>query len=93
MIVFPAVMLILATSFAASTSMTVVANPLAIESPCNKICAVDPACGLCIGCGRSLAEITHWIGYDAAERARIMAELPQRLASLRATAANRSKRA
>ena len=28
-----------------------------IESPCIKVCAVDPRSGLCLGCGRSLAEI------------------------------------
>ena len=40
--------------------MTAVANSPAIESPCNKICTLDPASGLCIGCGRSLAEIARW---------------------------------
>jgi predicted Fe-S protein YdhL (DUF1289 family) len=50
-----------------------------IESPCNKICAVDPISALCVGCGRTLAEIEGWIRFSAAERARIMAELPRRL--------------
>jgi uncharacterized protein len=63
--------------------MTVIANLPAIASPCNKVCAVDPDSGLCVGCGRSLAEIASWIGLSEAERSRIMAELPQRLASLR----------
>ncbi len=53
-----------------------------IETPCDKICTVDPASGLCIGCGRSLAEIARWTAYSDAERARIMAELPQRLAAM-----------
>ena len=56
----------------------------AIETPCDKICTVDPASGLCIGCGRSLAEIERWTAYSDAERARVMAELPQRIAALRA---------
>jgi hypothetical protein len=30
------------------------------ESPCNKVCVIDAACGLCIGCGRSLAEVGGW---------------------------------
>ena len=50
-----------------------------IESPCNKICAVDPVSALCVGCGRTLAEIAGWIRFSADERARIMAELPRRL--------------
>lgn len=54
-----------------------------IETPCNKVCAVDPVSGLCVGCGRTVAEIAGWIGFTAADRARVMAELPQRLAKLR----------
>lgn len=93
MIAFPAAMRIFATLIAASTSMTVVANVPAIASPCNKVCAVDPDSGLCLGCGRNLEEITSWIGLSDAERSRIMAELPQRLDSLRERNANPAKRA
>src|SRR5262249_27668945 len=53
-----------------------------IESPCNKVCAVDPISALCIGCGRNLAEIEGWMRMGAHERARIMAPLPRRLAAL-----------
>jgi predicted Fe-S protein YdhL (DUF1289 family) len=52
----------------------------AIESPCNKICSLDPVSALCVGCGRTMAEIESWIRLSADERARIMAELPRRLA-------------
>jgi uncharacterized protein len=51
-----------------------------IATPCNKVCAIDPAFGLCIGCGRTAAEIAGWIGFTAEERATIMAGLPRRLA-------------
>jgi predicted Fe-S protein YdhL (DUF1289 family) len=53
-------------------------TPPAIASPCVKICAVDGASGLCVGCLRTLGEIAAWSGLDPAERARIMAELPAR---------------
>ena len=53
-----------------------------IESPCNKVCTVDPISKLCAGCGRSLAEIEGWIRFSTEERARIMAELPLRLTAL-----------
>jgi len=53
-----------------------------IESPCNKICVVDARSDLCIGCGRTIAEIAGWSAMTAAERARVMAELPERLAGL-----------
>jgi predicted Fe-S protein YdhL (DUF1289 family) len=51
----------------------------AMETPCEKICILDQASGLCRGCGRSLAEIGRWTAYSDGERARIMAELPNRL--------------
>lgn len=55
-----------------------------ISSPCTKVCAVSGRTGLCIGCGRTLAEIAAWGGLSEAERAAIMAELPQRLAQAEA---------
>lgn len=53
-----------------------------IETPCIKVCVLEPDSGLCIGCGRSRAEIGGWTGFAAAERRAIMAELPNRLATL-----------
>ena len=61
-----------------------IANPVmaAIETPCEKLCILDDASGLCRGCGRSLDEIARWSAYSDAERARVTAELPRRLAAL-----------
>ena len=56
----------------------------AIETPCDKICILDDASGLCRGCGRTVDEIARWTAYNDAERARVMAQLPRRLAALRA---------
>jgi predicted Fe-S protein YdhL (DUF1289 family) len=53
-----------------------------IETPCNRVCVVHPTLGQCIGCGRSLDEIARWSDFAPAERARIMAQLPGRLATL-----------
>jgi len=53
-----------------------------IVSPCEKICTVDPGSGLCSGCGRSLAEIEHWVKYSDAERERIIQDLPERLEAM-----------
>jgi predicted Fe-S protein YdhL (DUF1289 family) len=55
----------------------------AIETPCTKVCTVDPVSGLCIGCGRTLAEIGGWTLLTAQERRDIMATLPARLVMLR----------
>jgi hypothetical protein len=54
---------------------------MSIESPCNLVCTIDPRSGLCLGCGRTVEEIAGWIGFDPQERARIIAELPARLAA------------
>jgi predicted Fe-S protein YdhL (DUF1289 family) len=47
-------------------------------SPCIALCILDPASGLCRGCQRSIDEITRWSNLDAAEKRRILAELPHR---------------
>ena len=52
-----------------------------IETPCVKICTLDARAGLCLGCGRTVDEITRWSSMNMSERARVMAELPARLAT------------
>ena len=52
--------------------------PKAVATPCVKVCIVDGASGLCLGCYRTLSEIGGWSGLTDEERARIMAELPVR---------------
>lgn len=54
-----------------------------IESPCIRLCTVDPATGLCLGCGRTLDEIAGWTSLSAGERQAISASLPARMAMLR----------
>ena len=49
--------------------------PRAVATPCVKVCVVDGASGLCLGCWRTLSEIGGWSGFTDAERARIMGEL------------------
>jgi uncharacterized protein len=51
-----------------------------IESPCVNICTLDTHSGLCLGCGRTVDEIARWTAMSAAERKRVMGELPARLA-------------
>jgi uncharacterized protein len=76
---------IAAPILAATTSPSLMAEtdrPSPIESPCNKVCVIDGASGLCIGCGRTLAEIGGWISMTADARRRVMDELPARRAAL-----------
>jgi uncharacterized protein len=50
-----------------------------IETPCIRICSVDPERDICTGCGRTVAEIAGWTTMAVGERRRIMALLPDRL--------------
>jgi predicted Fe-S protein YdhL (DUF1289 family) len=64
-------------------------GPTMIESPCVKICTLDARSGLCLGCGRTIDEIARWTAMSAAERSRVIGELPGRLAAgLRAETAS-----
>jgi predicted Fe-S protein YdhL (DUF1289 family) len=67
------------SSYAPSPSDLRPSGPLpGIASPCVKVCIVDGATSLCLGCWRTLSEIGGWSGFTDEERARIMAELPAR---------------
>lgn len=56
------------------------ATPHPIRTPCVKVCFVDDASGLCLGCFRTLAEVASWARLDEATRDAVMAELPGRRA-------------
>lgn len=49
-----------------------------IESPCIKICVIEPKSRLCTGCLRSIDEIGAWSRMTPEVRAEIMAQLPTR---------------
>ena len=53
-----------------------------IETPCIKVCVIDPDTGFCVGCGRTRGEICSWLGLTSAERLQIMATLPERVSTL-----------
>jgi len=52
-----------------------------IETPCVKVCTLDARKGLCLGCGRTIDEITRWATMNASERTQVVGELPTRLAT------------
>jgi hypothetical protein len=58
-----------------------------IQSPCNRVCTLDPVSGTCLGCGRSLDEIARWTQMSDVERERLMADLDRRLQSRRSATA------
>lgn len=49
-----------------------------IDSPCVKLCVVHPEERLCVGCYRSIEEISTWSRMTDAARAAVMADLPAR---------------
>ena len=48
------------------------------SSPCNRICTLDLTTEICMGCFRTLDEISGWTRFTNAEREAIRAALPQR---------------
>lgn len=53
-------------------------EPRNIESPCVRLCCIDEATGLCVGCARTLDEITGWSGFDAPDKLRVLAAVDMR---------------
>ena len=49
-----------------------------MKTPCIKVCQMDPAKGVCIGCCRTLDEIARWGGMSEREREIVMRELADR---------------
>lgn len=68
-------------------------NQTVIETPCIKICVVDPETGFCIGCGRTRMEIGSWLGLTPDERRNVMAQLPERVQTLTQRKSRRGGRA
>jgi hypothetical protein len=58
-------------------------DPQPVATPCVNVCVVDGDSGLCLGCYRTLAEVAGWTRFSDAERAAIMAGLPQRRGRIR----------
>ncbi|MDX2202401.1 MAG: DUF1289 domain-containing protein [Hyphomicrobiaceae bacterium] len=51
---------------------------MTIDTPCVNVCVIDQVTRLCAGCGRTIEEIASWRTLSAADRRRIMDDLPRR---------------
>jgi uncharacterized protein len=51
----------------------------AASTPCIRICQIDSVTGLCIGCGRTLAEIGEWGRMPEDTRRAVMDTLAERM--------------
>jgi uncharacterized protein len=65
--------------------MTGMSDPFP-STPCVRICVVDPVSALCVGCGRTVAEIAAWSTMLESERRAVMAGLEARLKEARSRA-------
>lgn len=52
------------------------------NSPCVHVCLMDYAQGLCIGCLRTLDEITCWVTYSPERKQAVHAEIAARRTAL-----------
>lgn len=51
---------------------------MAVQSPCVKVCSIDPKTGWCIGCGRSREEIAGWSTMSDAKKALVLDNVAER---------------
>lgn len=58
------------------------ASPAGVPSPCINLCQMDPATGWCLGCHRTIDEITNWGRLDDSSKQHILLRLPLRRAQL-----------
>ncbi|PQM58961.1 MAG: DUF1289 domain-containing protein [Rhodobacteraceae bacterium] len=49
-----------------------------VDSPCVKLCVIDPEYNLCIGCFRTIAEISKWSALTPENRRKIISSLKER---------------
>ncbi|MES2143055.1 MAG: DUF1289 domain-containing protein [Pseudomonadota bacterium] len=54
-----------------------------VQSPCVKLCVVHPEERICVGCFRTIEEISTWTAMSPDQRAAVMADLPERAPRLR----------
>ena len=53
-----------------------------IDSPCVKLCVIHPESRTCVGCWRTIDEISAWSRMSADQRREIMQVLPSRASQL-----------
>ena len=52
-----------------------------MQSPCTRVCVMDGDYRYCLGCKRTLEEISNWGSMSDAEQAAVLAQLPARRAA------------
>lgn len=49
-----------------------------VPSPCIKVCTIDDACGLCVGCSRTLEEIAGWSQFTPEQKLAVWQRINER---------------
>ncbi len=55
------------------------------DSPCVHVCLMDYAQDLCVGCHRTLDEITYWATYPSARKKEVLAAVAIRRSAAQST--------
>ena len=63
-----------------------------IDSPCVNICIIHPQAKICVGCNRTIEEISNWSNKSTLERTEIIKELPNRSSLLKVKRGGRTNR-
>jgi len=58
--------------------MTNVRTPMAVRSPCVKVCRMDPLTQLCLGCSRTQEERDWWVAYSDSQQREVLQRCEQR---------------
>ena len=53
-------------------------TPIAVRSPCVKVCQMDPVTQLCLGCCRTQEERDWWVAYSDAQQREVLLRCDQR---------------
>lgn len=46
-----------------------------VESPCIAVCKIDYESGYCIGCNRTIEEITNWGSFNDSQKKKILTKV------------------
>ena len=46
-----------------------------VESPCIAVCKIDYESGYCVGCNRTIEEITNWSIYNDSQKKKILTKV------------------
>jgi predicted Fe-S protein YdhL (DUF1289 family) len=52
---------------------------LSVKSPGINVCRIDSKNNICLGCGRSIKEISHWINMNNKEKEKLLLSLKNRV--------------